>query len=127
MGLMAGPMIGRSMGVRTGLRRALAAALCALWVVACAGADGPAEPPPVTPEVGSGVPVFGYVLWPGHDVSASQVRICADRWCREVVACAETTGPNGAVFTAVDPGTYYAQAIIDLDKRRAGDHNSGNL
>jgi uncharacterized protein (DUF2141 family) len=78
-----------------------------------AEATGPAE------VEGPGVPAFGYVLWPGHDVSTSQVRVCQDPGCREVVTGADTTGPNGAVFTVLDPGTYYVMAFSDQDGNSA--------
>lgn len=93
----------------------LLGALAALALTVAARAqDGP-EAGILSGEAGPGVPVFGYVLWPGHDVSASQVRLCSDPRCRDVVTCAETTGPNGAVFTALDPGRYYVMAISDQD------------
>lgn len=70
------------------------------------------------------VPVMGRVTWPGHDLSAAQVRIYADPQQTKLLEIYPCGGPTGAFVLALPPGSYYVMVVSDQDgdkKPSAGD------
>lgn len=73
----------------------------------------PEQPPPVLGP--RGVPVVGRVIWPGHDLANTLVRIYTDPELKKLVDTYQTGGSSGAIVFALNPGTYYLMAFSDQD------------
>lgn len=94
--------------------RTLAHALFALSITTSAAWSAPAEPLPAL-EGPRGVPVLGRVVWPDHDLSNAQVRVYADAERTKLVDAFPSGGASGALLLALNPGTYYLMAFVDVD------------
>lgn len=89
-------------------------AALALCVMTSAARGAPAEPLP-TPEGPRGVPVLARIVWPDHDLTHAQVRVYADAERTKLVDAFPSGGASGALLLALNPGTYWLMAYVDVD------------
>ncbi len=77
----------------------------------------PVSPLPDVPVAAQrGIPVLGRVLWPGKDVSETQIRVYSDAKRRDLVDLYRTAGPRGSFVMSLDPGTYWITIMCDQNK-----------
>lgn len=75
----------------------------------------PEEPKPTVPPEGRGVPIMGRIIWPGHDLTNTVVRVYTDPEFKKLVGTFPTGGPRGGIVFTLSPGTYYLMVFSDQD------------
>jgi len=69
--------------------------------------------------------ITGRVIWPGHDVTTSVVQIAKDPKFQQVVMTYAAVTEAGTYATAVDPGEYYVNVLVDLDGNKRASPGDG--
>lgn len=94
----------------------------ALLIVLCA-ALALAQDAPATE--GEGQILVARALWPEQDLSKTAYHVFADEARRELVDVFPATNPEGAALLALRPGTYWIQAVVDVNGNDVPDAGDG--
>lgn len=99
--------------------RPLALALLIAMCVACAHGQ---EAPPAEDEAEL---LVARALWPEQDLSKTAYHVFGDPALRELVDIFPATEANGAALLALHPGTYWIQAVVDVNGNGVPDTGDG--
>lgn len=100
------------------MRPLAAAALIVLCAALAHAQDAPATE-------GEGQILVARALWPEQDLSKAAYHVFADEARRELVDVFPATNPEGAALLALRAGTYWIQAVVDVNGNDVPDAGDG--